>query len=109
MLQGLPSRGQPNSRDCRPPTRRRFTGGLAGIAVLAGLAAALSTAAPARAQCLTGTTTWATAPMTAQTGTFTATFDATPSSANADGLVGLSTNEGSTFAHFAAIVRFNID
>lgn len=50
---------------------------------------------------------WKNTAFTPQIGTFTAEFDATPGSANIDGVIGLSAAAGSTFSNYAAIVRFN--
>jgi chitinase len=50
---------------------------------------------------------WQNVPLTSETGTFTASFDATPSIANEDGVSGLSDGAASAFTSQAAIVRFN--
>ena len=50
---------------------------------------------------------WKNVPLTAQTGSFTASFDATPSAANMDGISGLSNGPASAFPSLAAAVRFN--
>ena len=60
------------------------------VCLIAGLAIHAA-ASSASAQCKTGTTSWATMPLSAaQTGEFTVQFDATPSAATIDGLVGVS-------------------
>jgi hypothetical protein len=61
------------------------------------------------AQCLTATTSngWQNAVMTSQTGTFTATFDATPSAAPTNSVVALSNGAQTAYANFACLARFN--
>jgi hypothetical protein len=63
-----------------------------------------STPAPA---CINSAGSWANAALTAQSGTFTAEFDATPSMAKMDGATGLSNAAASAYAALAAAVRFN--
>ncbi len=50
---------------------------------------------------------WSNTSFAAQTGTFTATFDATPSAAPIDAVVGLSHGAQTSYGTLAAIVRFN--
>jgi hypothetical protein len=50
---------------------------------------------------------WFNLPFTSQSGDFTAEWDATPSNAGLDGVMALSSAEGSGFSDFAALVRFN--
>jgi glucose/arabinose dehydrogenase len=50
---------------------------------------------------------WQNTAFTAQTGTFTAEFDVTPSASPVNGMVGLSPAAGTTWTAFATIVRFN--
>jgi hypothetical protein len=61
------------------------------------------------AQCLTATTSngWQNAVMTSQTGTFTATFDATPSAAPTNSVIALSNGAQTAYANFACLARFN--
>ncbi|HZR28980.1 MAG TPA: TIM-barrel domain-containing protein [Terriglobales bacterium] len=51
--------------------------------------------------------TWVDTPITVQTGTFTAAFDATPSLSNMNSVVGLSHGAGTSYAAFANLVAFN--
>ncbi len=57
--------------------------------------------------CLTSAGAWESQLFAAQTGSFTAEFDATPESANIDGVTGLSSGPATNFTSLAAIVRFN--
>jgi beta-glucanase (GH16 family) len=50
---------------------------------------------------------WQNSVMTSETGTFTATFDATPSAAPTNSVVGLSNGAQTAYANFACLVRFN--
>ena len=50
---------------------------------------------------------WTNTAMPAQTGTFTATFQATPSASPTNALIGLSSGSRTTFSGFACAVRFN--
>ncbi|UCC32217.1 MAG: hypothetical protein JSU86_08025, partial [Phycisphaerales bacterium] len=59
--------------------------------------------------CLTGTPTWQNTSFPAQSGTFTVYFDATPYSANIDGLISLSAGLTTTFSDSAVTPRFNVD
>ncbi len=64
--------------------------------------------------CLVGSNVWTTnQSFASQSGTFTATFDATPSQLNTDGVMGLSQSAATGYTSLAAIVRFgtsgNID
>src|SRR5581483_360226 len=52
-------------------------------------------------------TAWQNVSFAPQTGGFEAKFDATPSAANMDGVIGLSNGPASGFNSLAAIVRFN--
>lgn len=51
--------------------------------------------------------TWKNVAVAAQTGSFTASFDATPAAASMDGVVGLSNGPASAYSALAAAVRFN--
>lgn len=62
---------------------------------------------PPPASCVASAGTWKNAPFGAQTGSFTAEFDATPSLARMDGVAGLSNASASSYAGLAAAVRFN--
>lgn len=55
----------------------------------------------------TSTAAWQNVTFVNQTGTFEAKFDATPNTADMDGVVGLSNGSASDFTNLAAIVRFN--
>src|SRR5438445_26532 len=57
--------------------------------------------------CLTSAGTWENSAIPAQTGALEAQFDATPSSANIDGVVGLSNGPAAGYTTLAAIVLFN--
>jgi hypothetical protein len=57
--------------------------------------------------CLTATSSWNNSAFTAQTGTFTATFTATPSANGINTVMGLSNGPQSAYTSLAAIVRFN--
>lgn len=46
--------------------------------------------------------------MTAQTGSFTVSFDATPSNSTVDAVIGLSKGSGSGFSKYATAVRFSV-
>jgi len=50
---------------------------------------------------------WQNAVMTSQTGTFTATFDATPSASPTNAVVALSNGAQTAYASFACLARFN--
>src|SRR5713101_3504901 len=66
-------------------------------------------AAQGAAQCVTATGGggFVNSPFTAQTGTFTATFDATPSLSHMNSVVALSHGAGTTYTAFANLVAFN--
>src|SRR2546427_13142024 len=66
--------------------------------------AAISVAA---ANCQTSAGTWQNGAIPSQTGAFEAQFDATPTTANMDGVVGLSNGPAADWTNLAAIVRFN--
>lgn len=57
--------------------------------------------------CVTSNGSWVNNPFTPQTGSFTASFDATPSMANMDGVTGLSNGSASGYSALAVAVRFN--
>lgn len=61
----------------------------------------------APAGCVITGSTWLNHSITTQTGTFTATFDATPSASLMDSIIGLSTTAAAIPADMAVIVRFN--
>lgn len=52
-------------------------------------------------------TTWQNGIYAVQSGTFTAEYDATPNTANMDGVVGLSAAAGHSYSNYATMVRFN--
>jgi len=60
-------------------------------------------------QCVTTTTNgpWQNAAFTNQTGTFTATYDATPSASPINAVIGLSNGVQTAYTGFAVITRFN--
>src|SRR5258708_24535062 len=64
---------------------------------------------PAFGVCPTETVggTWQNTAMTAQTGTFTATCDATPSASPTNAVVALSNGAQTAYANFSCLVRFN--
>jgi len=72
-------------------------------------AAALLLPANASAQCVTAAAggVWHNTAMTAQTGTFTATFDATPSASPTNSVVALSDGAQTAYANFSCLARFN--
>lgn len=58
--------------------------------------------------CLSSSGTWINASLgQTQTGSFRTSFDATPSTANMDGVTGLSTEVASAYQSLAAAIRFN--
>ncbi len=69
-------------------------------------AVATATAAPACTQTSQGGS-WQNTAFANQTGTFTAQFDATPSAADMNGVVGLSNGSQTAYTGFAALARFN--
>jgi len=60
-------------------------------------------------QCVTASAThgWVNTPIPSQSGTFTATFDATPALSNMNSVVAISHGAGTTYAAFANLVAFN--
>ncbi|SRR6266566_347265 len=60
------------------------------------------------AQCVLSGNTWQSQSIPVQTGTFTASYDATPLTLNNDGVMGLSFGPAAAYTDLAAIVRFNI-
>jgi hypothetical protein len=85
-------------------TRKYIVKALAAFALLlCGLSVS------ARAACSTATSGsgWQDAAMTSQTGTFTATFDATPSAAPTNSVIALSNGAQTAYANFACLARFN--
>ncbi|MBI4424425.1 MAG: hypothetical protein HY554_11885 [Elusimicrobia bacterium] len=76
----------------------------------AGNAAAsgdLTFATPPADGCLSVAAAWRSLPFPAQTGVFSAEFDATPSAARMDGVIGLSNGAAAAYTAVAAAVRFN--
>ncbi len=57
--------------------------------------------------CQTATSSWSNTSFTAQTSTFTATFDATPSGNDINTVVGLSNGAQTAYTGLSAIARFN--
>jgi len=66
--------------------------------------AAITVAVPS---CLISAGAWQNQSTASQTGLFEAQFDATPTTAKVDGVVGLSTGAAAAWTDLAAIVRFN--
>ncbi len=66
--------------------------------------ATISVAAPS---CLTSAGIWRNSTVPTQTGAFEAQFDATPSTVNVNGVVGLANGPAADWTNLAAIVRFN--
>jgi hypothetical protein len=56
---------------------------------------------------VTSSGAWVNTPFTNETGTFTAQFDASPSIAPSNAVVGLSNGAQTSYSSFAALVRFN--
>ena len=70
--------------------------------------AALATQAAPQCPAATGGGAWVNTPFAvAQTGTFTATFDATPSASHLNSVVALSHGAGTAYSAFANLVAFN--
>jgi hypothetical protein len=61
------------------------------------------------AQCVTANAdgSWVNSSFTSQSGTFTATFDATPSASPTNAVIGLSNGAQTAYGSFACLVRFN--
>src|SRR6266699_3538713 len=57
--------------------------------------------------CVTSTAAWQNVAIPSQTGAFEVPFDATPSTANMDGVVGLANGPAADYTNLAPIVRFN--
>src|SRR5438128_758542 len=57
--------------------------------------------------CVTSAGAWQNVAIPSQTGAFEVPFDATPSTANMDGVVGLANGPAADYTNLAAIVRFN--
>lgn len=90
---------------------RRLAVGSAAALIPAAVALAThavgtAAAAPACAQTTQGGS-WQNTAFTNQTGTFTAQFDATPSAADMNGVIGLSNGSQTAYTGFAALARFN--
>jgi hypothetical protein len=62
---------------------------------------------PSSGECRASSGTWENNSIEAQVDTFVASFTASPSAANMDGVIGLSASPASQYADLAAIVRFN--
>lgn len=74
---------------------------------LAASANATFTTVAAPAGCAAGAGVWRNLPQPSKAATFTAEFEATPSRAKMDGIVGASYGPASAYAALAAAVRFN--
>jgi Carbohydrate binding module (family 6)/Chitobiase/beta-hexosaminidase C-terminal domain len=83
-------------------TRNHIAKAFAAFSLICGLSLS------ARA-CVTATVggVWQNTAMTAQTGTFTATFDATPSASPTNAVVALSDGKQTAYANFSCLARFN--
>jgi len=93
----------PSALSLQLPLRRLASKSLAAFALICSLSVS------AQAQCVTATVggSWQNTAITAQTGTFTATFDATPSASPTNAVVALSNGAQTAYANFACLVRFN--
>lgn len=69
--------------------------------------ASFTTASQVDPSCLTSQGVWRNRSLGTHTGTFTTEFDATPSTAKVDGVMGLSNGSTTSYNALAAIVRFN--
>jgi hypothetical protein len=58
--------------------------------------------------CFVSSASWQSQVVATQSGTFTASFDATPSAINNDGVIGFSSGIAAAYTDLAAIVRFNV-
>lgn len=56
---------------------------------------------------MTSTATWQSQALPPQSGAFTMEFDATPQSANLDGVIGLANGSATRYTHMGPIIRFN--
>ncbi len=91
----------PDCNDSCPSDPQKVTAGLCGCGVPETPGCGSPTG------CVTSLTTWRNTTMSAQTGPFVASFEATPSGSGIDAVVALSRGPASTFSSCAAIVRFN--
>src|SRR6266516_501477 len=66
-----------------------------------------ATISVAATSCLTSAGIWRNSTVPTQTGAFEAQFDATPSTVNVNGVVGLANGPAADWTNLAAIVRFN--
>ena len=64
------------------------------------------TSAPIAGSCQTSTSAWQNNAIPVQSGTFTASFDATPNTASMDGVVGLSAASADAYSDLAVSARF---
>ncbi len=80
---------------------------LAAISEVGSFTLSNFTVTGASADGTTSTTSWQNSSFATQNGAAMAQFDATPNTANMDGVVGLSSAPGSSYSSFAAMVRFN--
>jgi hypothetical protein len=94
------------------------TGSVTGsVALLSNAANATSTvqlsgtggSVPPAPGCTNSTASWQSSSYAAQTGTFTAQWDSTPSASAIAAFAGLSTGAAAAYSDNAAVVRFNID
>jgi hypothetical protein len=87
------------------PSRRCTARACTVVSFLVALALPIS----ASAACLTATVGggWQTGAFTTQSGTFTASFDATPSASPTNSVVGLSNGTQTAYSGYACLVRFN--
>jgi hypothetical protein len=88
---------------------RFVTPSVGALRALAFLVLALLLPSVVRAQCVTTTSggSWMNNAITSQSGTFIATFDATPSASPTNSVVALSSGAQTAYASFACLVRFN--
>jgi len=71
------------------------------------ISASATTQAGTAPGCSLSNASWLNASFTSQSGSFTASFDATPNQNSVDGVIGLSLGAASAYANLSAIVRFN--
>ncbi len=76
-------------------------------ATSAAIAVTVANTVSAPAVCVNSAGTWQNMAYMSQSGTFTAEFDATPSAANIDGVMGLSKGPAESYNVLAAAVRFS--
>ena len=81
-----------------------ITGTSSGLTHTAGVTLVVN---PVVAVCVTAGAAWQNTAIASQTGTFTATFDATPSASSINSVIGLSHGAQTAYTGFATLARFN--